>query len=297
MLSTSLKYLLITIVIMHSRSSIWASHTPSVRSERSDSDLPGRWPPSTPQGRPSASSSTSPPPRITRARSREIAWQWEDAVNLASWASEEPAYALLGQNLPDDSAFHLSHILEEESDYSPLPTLSDNDVEGWEAFSDSEGGQLFDDESDLGDPFFNATLNVTTATLLLTDNLPLLNDPTLAEYAHALVEGISALASSGALARLFHNEDVNLNQHDTLRILRDILRRFYPRILDINDLPMGPNDRSTDLPDIPELVSPSPPPAPAPLPVSDGEPGEVLSSSQRRRARRQRARAARQANA
>ena len=137
-------------------------------------------------------------------------------------------------------------------------------MEGWEAFSDSEGGQLFDDESDLGDPFFNATLNVTTATLLLTDNLPLLNDPTLAEYAHALVEGISALASSGALARLFHNEDVELNQHDTLHILRNILRRFYPHIPDINDLPMGPSDCSTDLPDIPELVSP--PSSPLQLP-------------------------------
>ena len=104
---------------------------------------------------------------------------------------------------------------------------SDDDVEGWEAFSDSEEGQLFDDESDLGDSFFNATLSVTTATLLLADNLPLLNDPTLAEYACTLVEGISALASSSALARLFHNKDVELNQHDTLRILHDILRRFY----------------------------------------------------------------------
>jgi len=102
-------------------------------------------------------------------------------------------------------------------------------------FSDSGSDQLFIDEPDPGNLFFEATLNVSAATFLLTENpLPSIDstlaeyiDPMLAEYAGALVEGISALASSSALAQLFHNKDVELHQFDTLHSLRNVLRRFH----------------------------------------------------------------------
>ena len=161
-------------------------------------NLPRQWPPSTPQGRPSTSTSTSSPSWITRARLRAIAQQWEEAIDFASWTSSDPAEVLFDQSLFDNGVFPLSQILEENSDHSPLPMLSDDDLEGWEMFSDSESDQYFNDEPDPSDLFFEATLNVAAATLLLTENLLSPINPMLAEYACALVEGISALASTSA---------------------------------------------------------------------------------------------------
>ena len=200
---------------MSSRCSRRGSCTPSVQSERSDSDLPGRWPPSTPQGWPSTLTSTHPTPRITRARSRDIAQHWEEAVNFANMAREEPDLSILHQDLYGSGASFLPQITEELSDDLPSSMTSDDGLEGWVTDSDSRSEQYSSDESDTGDIFFDATLKVTSATLSLIDCPSSSYDLTLAEYAQSLVDGISALASTGALAWLFQDKAIELNQFDT----------------------------------------------------------------------------------
>ena len=126
-------------------------------------------------------------------------------------AREEPDLSMLHQDLYGSGASFLPQIPEELSDYLPSSTTSDDGLESWITDSDSGSEQYSSDESDTGDIFFDATLKVTSAMLSLIDCPSSSYDLTLAEYAQSLVDDISALASTGALVRLFQDEAIELN--------------------------------------------------------------------------------------